>query len=106
MALTASDIDTSKTSGHRERLDRIGMALEALRNVITASPGSQTSTYLISTLLGGKAYSIPQEEVDTFDKPVSIEYLFIQRHSSYGKYSTYMVEALISKLNKAGLSIL
>eukprot|EP00794_Sanderia_malayensis_P017835 gene17835-19618_t len=39
MALTSSEIDTSKTSGHRDRLDKIGMALEALRNVIKSSPG-------------------------------------------------------------------
>eukprot|EP00795_Rhopilema_esculentum_P013369 gene13369-4225_t len=39
MALTSSEIDTSKTSGHRDRLDKIRMALEALRNVIKNSPG-------------------------------------------------------------------
>ena len=39
MALTASDIDTSKTSQHTARLDKIGMALEALRNVIKGNPG-------------------------------------------------------------------
>jgi len=39
MALTASDIDTSKTSQHNTRLEKIGMALEALRNVIKTNPG-------------------------------------------------------------------
>ena len=39
MALTASDIDTSKTSQHTARLEKIGMALEALRNVIKGNPG-------------------------------------------------------------------
>jgi len=39
MALTSSEIDTSKTGGHRDRLEKIGMALEALRNVIKSSPG-------------------------------------------------------------------
>lgn len=40
MALTSSEIDTSKTGGHRDRLEKIGMALEALRNVIKNSPGN------------------------------------------------------------------
>ena len=39
MALTATDIDTSKTSQHTSRLEKIGMALEALRNVIKSNPG-------------------------------------------------------------------
>lgn len=39
MALTATDIDTSKTGQHNQRLEKIGMALEALRNVIKANPG-------------------------------------------------------------------
>ena len=43
MALTSSEIDTSKTGGHRDRLEKIGMSLEALRNVIKASPGNYES---------------------------------------------------------------
>lgn len=39
MALTSTDIDTSKTSQHNSRLQKIGMALEALRNVIKGNPG-------------------------------------------------------------------
>lgn len=39
MALTASDIDTSKSSAHMSRLEKIGMALEALRNVIKGNSG-------------------------------------------------------------------
>lgn len=39
MALTSSEIDTSKTSAHNARLGKIGMALEALRNVIKGNPG-------------------------------------------------------------------
>ena len=42
MALTASDIDTSKTGAHNTRLERIGMALEGLRNVIKANQGLPT----------------------------------------------------------------
>ena len=45
MALTASDIDTSKTSQHTARLEKIGMALEALRNVIKANPGKIFDLY-------------------------------------------------------------
>ena len=39
MALTAQEVDTSKTSARRKRLDEIKMALEALRNVIKNAPG-------------------------------------------------------------------
>ena len=53
MALTASDIDTSKTSQHTARLDKIGMALEALRNVIKGNPGlSLCYCYFPSLFLG------------------------------------------------------
>ena len=45
MALTASDIDTSKTSQHTSRLEKIGMALEALRNVVKGNPGNKGVTY-------------------------------------------------------------
>ena len=50
MALTSSEIDTSKTGGHRDRLDKIGMALEALRNVIKSSPGKFDENMCISPL--------------------------------------------------------
>lgn len=42
MALTASEIDTSKTGAHNARLEKIGLALEALRNVIKGNPGVET----------------------------------------------------------------
>lgn len=41
MAMTAkTEIDTSKTGVHNVRLEKIGMALEALRNVIKGNPGT------------------------------------------------------------------
>ena len=39
MALTASDVDTSKQGQHANRLKNVEMALEALFNVIRANPG-------------------------------------------------------------------
>lgn len=39
MALTASDVDTSKQGQHAERLRSVEMALEALYNVLRSTAG-------------------------------------------------------------------
>lgn len=39
MAITASEVDTSKQGQHAERLHHVEMALEALYNVLHANPG-------------------------------------------------------------------
>ena len=39
MAITASDVDTSKQGQHAERLQHVEMALEALFNVLHANSG-------------------------------------------------------------------
>ena len=39
MALTASDVDTSKQGQHAIRLQTVEMALEALHNVVRANAG-------------------------------------------------------------------
>ena len=41
MALTASDVDTSKTGQNAERLKNVQLALEALRNCLRNNPGAE-----------------------------------------------------------------